>query len=260
MELTIEEPPSEEVYQQELKKNMTLIEDDPSNKFELLHLIGQGGFGKVYLCKEFATGVLYAMKFVDPKSERERYFLNNEIGLMKSQEKNNYVVRYLEAYLFKDRVWIFMEYLDMGCLTPILDVRRGKLPESIIAYIMKQVLKGLLCLHNKHIVHRDIKSDNIMISSDGDIKLGDFGYAAQLTQERNARTSRVGTILWMAPEIVKGRAQYDNKVDVWSLGIFGLELANGDPPYMNEDPHKVLLIIVSRSPPKLDPSKWSVEF
>lgn len=122
------------------------------------------------------------------------------------------------------------------------------------------MLKGLICLHNRHIVHRDIKSDNVMISSSGDIKLGDFGYAAQLTQEKLARTSRVGTICWMAPEIIKGKGQYNNKVDVWSLGIFALELAHGDPPYLTEDPNKVLLFIVSKPAPKLEGGRWSEEF
>ena len=238
---------------------MALIEGDPSKKYVLLHQIGQGGFGKVFLTKEAETGNLTALKFVDPKNERERYFLNSEIAVMKGLQKNNYIVRYLEGYFFRQRVWIFLEYLEYGCLTAILDVRRGKIPEPLIAYILRQVLKATHFLHSKHIVHRDIKSDNIMIGKNGDIKLGDFGYAAQLTQERQARTSRVGTILWMAPEIIKGKGDYNNKVDVWSLGIFAMELAKGDPPYLTEDPNRVLLMIVTRPPPKLDQS-WSSEF
>ena len=109
-------------------------------------------------------------------------------------------------------------------------------------------------------MHRDIKSDNVMIASNGSIKLGDFGYAAQLTQERLERESRVGTVYWMAPEIITAKTKYNNKVDVWSLGILAMELANGDPPYLEEDATKALVFIVSKPSPKLDEHKWSAEF
>ena len=175
-------------------------------------------------------------------------------------QDSNYLVRYSEAFVYKNRIWIFMEYMDLGCLTGILHVRKGCIPEKIISYILRQVLKGLMCLHNRHIVHRDIKSDNVMVSSNGDIKLGDFGYAAQLTVERLERESRVGTVYWMAPEIITGKKKYNNKVDIWSLGIVALELANGDPPYLEADATKALVYIVSKPSPKLDANKWSEEF
>ena len=86
----------------------------------------------------------------------------------------------------------------------------------------------------KHVIHRDIKSDNILVDAQGNVKLADFGYSAQLTTEREQRTSRVGTVCWMAPELIKRQNRYDCKVDVWSLGIFAYELTNGDPPYIQE--------------------------
>ena len=142
------------------------------------------------------------------------------------------MVKYLETYIFKGRLWIFMEYMDYGSLTPLLEDRKGAIPEHIISYTLSKVVEGLAYLHSKHILHRDLKSDNIMISKEGAIKMGDFGYAAQLTQESTNRSSRVGTVCWMAPEIVKGQCKYTFKVDIWSLGIFALEMANGDPPYL----------------------------
>lgn len=89
-------------------------------------------------------------------------------------------------------------------------------------------------MHDRHILHRDIKSDNILVSSTGSIKLADFGYATQLTVENKRRQSKVGTVCWMAPEMIRGQQSYDSRVDVWSFGIFIVELAKGEPPYINE--------------------------
>lgn len=93
---------------------------------------------------------------------------------------------------------------------------------------------ALAYLHSRHIIHRDIKSDNLLLSRNGDIKLGDFGYAAQLTRERKKRNSKVGTVCWMAPEVIKGKDMYTEKVDVWSLGIMILEFVFGEPPHLNQ--------------------------
>mmetsp|Transcript_111105 Transcript_111105/g.153578 ORF Transcript_111105/g.153578 Transcript_111105/m.153578 type:complete len:107 (+) Transcript_111105:203-523(+) len=105
-------------------------------------------------------------------------------------------------------------------------------------------------------MHRDIKSDNILINSKGELKLADFGYAAHLTQERQNRTSRVGTVCWMAPELIKQKESYSTKVDIWSFGILCMELANGNPPYLNEPQFRVLYKILSCDPPQID-RKWS---
>lgn len=123
-------------------------------------------------------------------------------------------------------------------------------PEHLISYIFREVLKGLASLHRQHRIHRDIKSDNILIATDGKVKLSDFGYAAQLTSEKDKRNTLVGTPCWMAPELIAGNL-YDTKVDVWSLGIVALEMADGDPPFIKENPLKVLFMISSASPPRL---------
>jgi len=155
-------------------------------------------------------------------------------------------------------LWIFVEIMD-DALTPIIAKMLTVYSENCCKYILRQSLLGLHYLHQKHIIHRDIKSDNILVDKSGQVKLADFGYSAQLTQERDVRSSKVGTVCWMAPELIRGERRYDTKVDIWSFGIFAMELANGDPPYINEPQHRVIMNIVRKNPPPIDP-RWSSEF
>ena len=147
-----------------------------------------------------------------------------------------------------------------GSVTDLILQRAGKIPEKIIAYIMREVLLGLKIMHEQYRIHRDIKSDNILIGIDGSVKLGDFGYAAQLTQEHDVRHSVVGTPSWMAPELVVGM-DYGVSVDIWSLGIVAIETVLGEPPYLNENPMKALYLIATKPAPTLpNDGKWSQNF
>ena len=130
-----------------------------------------------------------------------------------------------------------MELMDAGCLTEILgpDI---DFPETHIAYVCKNVLTALSYLHHNNKLHRDIKSDNVLMNTKGEIKLADFGFVVGLTQEENRRKSVVGTPFWMAPEVIQ-QAKYDYKADIWSLGITALEMADGEPPYYREPPLRV---------------------
>ena len=107
--------------------------------------------------------------------------LINEIGLMQMCKEDDGVIQCLEAYDFKKRLWIFLEYLDGGALTNFVEEMEGEFSEKAIAYLTYKTLKSLVYLHDRHIIHRDIKSDNILVSEDGEVKLADFGYAVQLT-------------------------------------------------------------------------------
>jgi serine/threonine protein kinase len=172
---------------------------------------------------------------------------------------NENLIKCFDAYDYKSRLWFFLEYMDAGSLTEIVEKRKGNISEDVCAYILYQTLRGLYSLHRRNIVHRDIKSDNILINKNGDVKLADFGYAAQLTLERDTRSTKVGTVCWMAPEIILGKQSYDTRVDIWSLGIFALELATGEPPYLTQSQEKTLRDIVTKESPQLE-DRWSSEF
>jgi len=129
--------------------------------------------------------------------------MRNEIAMMAICNHEN-IIKYFETYYFNERFWIFLEYMDAGCLTELLEAGIYKeFNEDIVRFLIFESLKAINYLHKKHIIHRDIKSDNIMLTTTGGVKLGDFGYAAQLTKERKKRRSKVGTTCWMAPEIIK---------------------------------------------------------
>jgi len=151
--------------------------------------------------------------------------------------------------------------MGSGCLTEVLEQYENgiKMTEQMISFTCKQTLEGLSYIHSLHRIHRDIKSDNILLGNDGSVKLADFGYAAQLTQQKQKRNTIVGTPYWMAPELIRGQ-NYDQKVDLWSLGIMIMEMAEGEPPYMEFPPLRALFLITTKGIPDLkEPSKWSNE-
>jgi serine/threonine protein kinase len=126
-----------------------------------------------------------------------------------------------------------MEYMDVGALTDLIgEEPQFRMTEPEIARVACDVLTALAFLHAADRIHRDVKSDNILINSRGEIKLADFGRAAQLTDASPKRNSVVGTPYWMAPELIRGEP-YDVKVDIWSFGIVLIEMAEGEPPYMD---------------------------
>jgi protein-serine/threonine kinase len=132
----------------------------------------------VFLVKRKEDGKLCALKFIEPKNPKERTIIKNELGIMQMCKDNDNVIQCYEAFDYRQRLWIFLEYMDGGCLTPIVEERKGNISEGVCSFILYQTLKGLASLHKRNIVHRDIKSDNILVSENGDLKLADFGYAA----------------------------------------------------------------------------------
>jgi len=188
--------------------------------------------------------------------------ITSEIQIMKMTRHKN-IVGYVDSYIVDNnkKLWIAMEYMDNGCLTEVLEqFEVYRMGEPEIAWVCGEVLKGLAYIHSRHRIHRDIKSDNLLIGSNGEVKIADFGYAAQLSQQKQKRNTVVGTPYWMAPELIRGH-DYDNKVDIWSLGIVVMEMAEGDPPYMEFPPLRSLFLISTRGIPDLkEPNRWSNEF
>jgi p21-activated kinase 1 len=237
---------------------LNLIQADPSETYEILDKIGQGGAGSVFLAVNRITKENFAIKKVQPKSDNHLNSIMNEIILTQLTSSQN-IVTYFESYLFEGDVFIIVELMKAS-LTDIIMSRPGNLPETVISYILRETLMGIKALHDQFRIHRDIKSDNVLISHDGSVKLADFGYAAQLTMEQGVRHSTVGTPCWMAPELIVG-LEYGVKVDIWSLGIVALEMVTGEPPYFGQNTIKVLYLIATKLPPKVpNNEKWSETF
>jgi len=235
-----------------------VVPGDPMTLFTEMKKIGEGAAGEIFLTTRVGdTRKLAAKKMT--LNQQNIALMTTEISIMKNSRHPN-VVEYIESYLVRDKLWVIMEYMDGGCLTEILDqFEQMQLSEAQIAYVCACTLRALSYIHSFHRIHRDIKSDNLLLGTNGDVKLADFGYAAQLTQTKQKRTTIVGTPYWMAPEVIRGQ-NYDTKFDIWSLGIMVMEMLEGEPPYMEFPPLRALFLITTKGvPPLKNPQGHSSE-
>ncbi|KAK2188043.1 hypothetical protein NP493_146g03049 [Ridgeia piscesae] len=243
---------------------------DPAGIFDLIEVVGNGTYGQVYKGRHTKTGQLAAIKVMNVNEDEEEE-IKLEINVLKKFSHHRNIATYYGAFIKKslagkdDQLWLVMEFCGAGSITELVKSTKGNsLKEEWISYISREILRGLAHLHQNKVIHRDIKGQNVLLTDNAEVKLVDFGVSAQLDRTIGKRNTFIGTPYWMAPEVIacdeKPRATYDNRSDLWSLGITAIEMAEGKPPLCDMHPMRALFLIPRNPAPRLKSRKWSKKF
>ncbi|XP_049507276.1 mitogen-activated protein kinase kinase kinase kinase 4 isoform X32 [Panthera uncia] len=227
-------------------------------------------FFSVFQGRHVKTGQLAAIKVMDVTEDEEEE-IKLEINMLKKYSHHRNIATYYGAFIKKsppghdDQLWLVMEFCGAGSITDLVKNTKGNtLKEDWIAYISREILRGLAHLHIHHVIHRDIKGQNVLLTENAEVKLVDFGVSAQLDRTVGRRNTFIGTPYWMAPEVIacdeNPDATYDYRSDLWSCGITAIEMAEGAPPLCDMHPMRALFLIPRNPPPRLKSKKWSKKF
>ena len=255
----------------ELMQELRRLES-PIGKWELVERIGEGTYGEVYKARNCKSGEIQAVKVMDDIAEKEDD-IRSELEVLKHHSLHPNIASFYGTFLKpgtagEEQLWLVMEFCEGGSITDLaksVQERGSCLEEDCVSYLLREILQGLFYLHKSHIIHRDVKGQNVLLTRQANVKLIDFGIAAKIAHTLDKRHSHLGTPFWMAPEVIACDSQldmdYDNRADVWSLGITAIELADSVTPYHGEHPARVLFRIPrDPSPTVRDPEKWSQLF
>lgn len=239
--------------------------EEKDYQYDLKDVVGEGAFAKVYRAFCVPRKTYVAVKIMDlDKVGNGLADIRNEVATMKKCEHPN-VLTCHSCFTVKDKLWMVMPLMDRGSCLHIIRLLKDRgirdgLPEAWTRYILSESLKGVKYLHDQNLLHRDLKAGNILLDSQGNVKIADFGVSGWMqdsTMTKKKTKTFVGTPCWMAPEVMEQSEGYSFPADVWSMGITAFELAKGTAPYAQHPPMKVLLMTLTNPPPPLNPTRMN---
>ncbi|KAI9299264.1 Pkinase-domain-containing protein [Neoconidiobolus thromboides FSU 785] len=217
-----------------------------------LECVGRGAYGEVYKGMDRRTAKVVAIKILNMDTDQEEIIdTQREIGLLSQLQgaESCNITRYHGSFLEGSKLWVIMDYAAGGSIRGLM--KSSVIDEKCISIIVREVLLSLDYIHKQGIIHRDIKAANILLTESGQVQLCDFGIARTISFNSVKRYSFVGTPYWMAPEVITEGSPYNQKADIWSLGITVYEIALGNPPYAEHDPKTALMMLAQGKPPRL---------